>query len=105
MTDKIRYVNDIQIIKSDKEPGLIQIKAKGIADISELVVPVLVPGNNENISKDGIYELEFKFDSPGAEGMIVEIVIETELRIKNLPDNIKAIKIKASENTDIELLE
>jgi len=35
----------------------------------------------------------------------VEIVIETELRIKNLPDNIKAIKIKASENTDIELLE
>ena len=105
MTDKIRYVKDIQILKSDKEPGLIQIKAKGIAYISDLLVPVLVPGKNETISDDGIYELEFKFDSPGTEGMIVEIEIETELRIKNLPDNIKAIKIKASDNADIELIE
>lgn len=105
MTDKIRYVKDIQLIKSDKEPGLIQIKAKGIAYISELVVPVLVPGKNETISDDGIYELEFRFDSPGTEGMIMEIEIKTELRIKNLPDNIKAIKIKASDNADIELIE
>ena len=105
MKDKIKYVKDIQIVKSDKEPGLIQIKAKGIAYISELVVPVLVPGKNETIADDGIYELEFKFDSPGTEGMIVEIEIKTELRIKNLPDNIKAIKIKASDNADIELIE
>ena len=105
MTDKIKYVRDIQIIKSKNDPGLILIKAKGIAEISKLVVPVLKPGEDTGMSEDGIYELEFKFDSPGNGGLLVEVVLETELRIQNLPHNIKAIKIKAAENADIELIE
>ncbi|MEN8224094.1 MAG: hypothetical protein ABFS05_01940 [Bacteroidota bacterium] len=104
MTDKIRYVRDIQIIKSKEDPGLILIKAKGIAEISELIVPVFVPGENKNLAEDGVYELEFKLNPPGGKKLTLEVEMETELRIKNLPHNIKAIKIIASENSDIELL-
>jgi hypothetical protein len=104
MTDVIRYVKDIQIIKSEKEPGQILIKAKGIAEISKVLAPMLVPGKNNNLSEEGIYELEFKFDSPETGGMSYEIEMDVELRIKNLPPGIKGIKINASENSDIELI-
>jgi len=105
MTDQIKYVKDIQIIKSEKDPELLLVRAIGIAELRELVVPVLQAGEDNCVSEDGIYELDFKFDSPGNDGLIVEVVLETELRIQNLPHNIKAIKIKASENADIELIE
>jgi hypothetical protein len=104
MTDVIRYVKDIQIIKSEKDPGQILIKAKGVAEINKVLAPVLVPGKNNNLSEEGIYELEFKFDSPETGGMAFEIEMDVELRIKNLPPGIKGIKITASENSDIELI-
>ena len=62
MTNKIKYVRDIQIIKSAENPELILIKAKGIAEITKLIAPVLVPGENKNLCEDGVYELELKFD-------------------------------------------
>lgn len=104
MTDKIRYVRDIQIIKSDGDPGLILIKVKGIAEISKLITPVLVPGENKNVSEDGIYELELKFNPAEDEGLSIDLEVEVELRIKNLPAGIKAIKIIAADNSDIELI-
>lgn len=104
MTDKIKYVTDIQIIKSAKEPGFVMIKAKGIAAIDRLIAPVLRPGKNQNLSEDGIYELEFVLDSRNERDHEVEILVDVELRIKNLPENIKGLKIIASENSDIELI-
>ena len=104
MTDKIKYVTDIQIIKSAKEPGFVMVKAKGIAAIDKLIAPVLRPGKNQNFSDDGIYELEFLLDSRNERDLDVEILVDVELRIKNLPDNVKGLKIIASENSDIELL-
>ncbi len=104
MTDKIRYVRDIQIIKSNRDPGIILIKAKGIAEITKLIAPVLVPGENKNLCEDGIYELELKFDPTENKGLSVDLEVEVELRIKNLPASIKAVKIIASENSDIELI-
>jgi len=104
MTNKIKYVRDIQIIKSAENPELILIKAKGIAEITKLIAPVLVPGENKNLCEDGVYELELKFDPAEDEGLSVDLEVEVELRIKNLPASIKAVKIIASENSDIELL-
>ena len=40
MTNKIKYVRDIQIIKGAENPELILIKAKGIAEITKLIDPV-----------------------------------------------------------------
>lgn len=104
MTDKIKYVTDIRIIKSETEPGFLMIKAKGIAAIDRIIAPVLRPGKNENLSEDGIYELEFILDSRNERDYNVDIIVDVELRIKNLPENIKGLKIIASDNADIELL-
>ena len=81
------------------------IKAKGIAEIRKLISPVLVPGKNINLCEDGIYELDFKLDAEESAFIDLELEVEVELRIKNLPEGIKAVKIIASENSDIELIE
>jgi hypothetical protein len=104
MTDKIKYVRDIQIIKSEDEPGIVLIKAIGLAEIRKLVAPVLIPGKNNNISEEGIYELDFRLDSAESVFINVDLEVDVELRIKNLPQCVKAVKINASENCDIELI-
>ena len=104
MTDKIRYVRDIQIVKNDDEPDLTAIKAKGIAVIRKLIAPVLVPREYPEIPEDGIYELDFLLDKTQEEYINVELEVEVVFRIKNLPDLVKGVKINASENSDIELI-
>lgn len=104
MTDKIKYVKDIQVIKSNDGSGLLLIKAKGIAEINKLINPVLVPGKNGKMKEEGIYELDFKLEPTEFTNVAVELEMEVELRIKNLPKGIKAIKINASDNSDIELI-
>lgn len=104
MSDKIRYVQDIQIVKNDDEPDLIAIKAKGIAEIRKLVAPVLVPWEYQEIPEDGIYELDFRLDTTEEEYTDVKLEVDVVFRIKNLPDWVKGVKINASENSDIELI-
>ena len=105
MNDKIRYVRDIQIVKDDAEPDLMAIKARGIAEIKKLIAPVLVPRDYQETPSDGIYELDFKLDDSDREYTNVELEVDVVFRIKNLPDWVKGVKINASENSDIELIE
>lgn len=104
MSDKIRYVRDIQIIKNDAEPDLMAIKAKGVAEIRKLIAPVLVPREYQEIPDDGIYELDFRLDTTDKEYTDVELEVDVVFRIKNLPAWVKGVKINASENSDIELI-
>jgi hypothetical protein len=104
MSDKIRYVRDIQIVKNDAEPDLMAIKAKGVAEIRKLIAPVLVPREYQEIPDDGIYELDFRLDTTDKEYTDVELEVNVVFRIKNLPAWVKGVKINASENSDIELI-
>lgn len=104
MSDKIRYVRDIQIVKNDAEPDLMAIKAKGVAEIRKLIAPVLVPWEYPEIPDDGIYELDFRLDTTDKEYTDVELEVDVVFRIKNLPAWVKGVKINASENSDIELI-
>ncbi|MCD4725647.1 MAG: hypothetical protein K8R63_12470 [Bacteroidales bacterium] len=104
MSDKIRYVRDIQIVKNDAEPDLMAIKAKGVAEIRKLIAPVLVPREYQEIPDDGIYELDFRLDTTDKEYTDVELEVDVVFRIKNLPAWVKGVKINASENSDIELI-
>ena len=104
MSDKIRYVRDIQIVKHDNEQDLMAIKAKGIAEIEKLIVPVLVPWEYPEIPKDGIYELDFRLFGTEEEYTDVELEVEVVFRINKLPGWVKGVKINASENSDIELI-
>lgn len=105
MNDKIRYVRDIRIVKDDAEPDLMAIKARGIAEIKKLIAPVLVPRHYDEAPEDGIYELDFTLDESDQEYTNVELEVDVVFRIKNLPEWARGVKINASENSDIELID
>ena len=104
MKNEITYVKDIRIVKETTEPDLMAIKAKGIATLTKLIAPVLVPKNYDVIPEDGIYELDFSLDETHEDCVDVELEVEVVFRVKNMPDWVKGVKINAAENSDIELL-
>ena len=104
MEDKIKYIKNIQVVKDDTEPKLLAIKARGIAEIKKLLTPVLVPREYDSAPEDGIYELDFILDTTDKEYTSIEIELDVVVRVKNLPDWVKGVKINASENSNIELV-
>jgi hypothetical protein len=104
MMNKVRFVKDIRIVKEDKEPDLMAIKARGVAQLKRLIAPVLVAREYDTIPEDGIYELDFILDETGEEMANVELEVDVVFRVKAMPDWVKGVKINASENSDIELL-
>jgi hypothetical protein len=104
MKNRIKFVKRIQVIKDTSDPGLMAIKAEGIADLKIPLHPVLIPREYEDESEDGIFELDFKLDESGQEVTDVELEVEVIIRLKNLPGWVKGIKINADENSDIELI-
>jgi len=104
MKNEITYVKDVRITKEVAEPDLMAIKARGIASLTKLVAPVLVPRKYDVIPDDGIYELDFTLNDSHDDYINVELEVEVVFRVKNLPDWVKGVKINAAENSDIELL-
>lgn len=101
----IRYVKDIRIIREDNEPDLMVIKARGIAQLKKLISPVLMPRSYEKTPADGIFELDFILGQNDEELTNVELEVDVVFRIKNLPGWVKGVKVNASENSDIELIQ
>ena len=104
MKSIVRYVNNIRIIRQEKETELMAIKANGIAVINSLVSPVLVPREYSVIPGDGIFELDFKLEQGQHSVPNVELEVDVVFKIKDLPPWVKGVKINASENSDIELI-
>jgi len=101
---RVRYIKDIEVLKPDYEAGLMAIKAKGIAELKKLVMPVLVPRQHEIAPDDGIYEMDFIMETNGTGLTNVEMEVDIVFRLKSLPGWVKGVRIYASENSDIELL-
>lgn len=104
MNDKIRYVNRIQVVKDNQEPGLMTIKAEGTADIRILSNPVLVPREYAEAPEDGIYELDFQLSPTEEQFTEIEMEVNVIFRIGKVPDWVRAVKINASDNADIEVV-
>ena len=104
MKSRIKYVQRIQVIRDQSDTGLLAIKAQGVADLKMPLNPVLVPRTYEQAPEDGIFELDFKLDESGQEYTGVELEVEVVIRLKNLPEWVKGVKINADENSDIELI-
>ena len=104
MKSIVRYVNNIRIIRKEKETELMAIKANGIAVINSLVSPVLVPREYSDVPRDGIFELDFKLEQGQQSVPNVELEVDVVFKIKDLPPWVKGVKINASENSDIELI-
>lgn len=104
MNNKVRFVKGIQIVKGGDEQDKLAVKARGIAEVNLLVNPVLIPRKYESEPADGIYELDFALDETNEDYTKLELEVEVVFYIRNLPGWVKAIRINASENSDIELL-
>jgi hypothetical protein len=104
MKNEITYVKEIRIVKEVAEPGLMAIKASGIATIKKLIAPALIPKEYLSEPADGIFELDFTLNETHQDFVDVELEVEVVFRIKNLPDWVKGVKVNAMKNSDIELL-
>ena len=104
MKGRIKYVSRIQVIRDVSEPGLIAIRVKGLADLQAILQPLLVPRKYDTAPADGIFELDFTLEDSSQEHTDVELEVEVVIRLKNIPDWVKGIRINAEENSDIELL-
>jgi hypothetical protein len=104
MKSRIKYVSRIQVIRDNSEPGLLAIRVEGIADLNTILKPILVPKKYNTEPKDGIFELDFNLQE-GDEGISdVELEVQVIIRLKNIPDWVKGVRINAERNSDIELI-
>ena len=102
---KVNFVKSIKLLKDDTESGLLAVKATGIAELKNLIAPVLVSSKDyDKPPADGIYELDFVLDSSDKDYTSLELEVDVVFRIKNLPSWVKGFKVNAKENSDIELI-
>jgi CYTH domain-containing protein len=104
MTGNVKYIRNIMIIREESEPDIMAVRANGLARLSALPRPVLVPREYDVEPDDGIMELDFAFVGEAENVIDVEMEVDTVLKIKNLPHWVKGLRINASENSDIELI-
>ena len=104
MSAKLRLVNGLQVILPENEPGLMEIKANGIAKISQLYVPVLVPRKHDKVPEDGILELDILLVPAENAETDVELEVDLVLNKDELPYWVKGLRVNAAENSDIELI-
>ena len=104
MSGNLKYVKNFQIMRPENEPGLVAIRANGIAEINHLYSPVLVPKKYLEAPDDGILELDFFLLPADHSQSNVEMEVDIVFKLKNLPPWVKGLKIIASENSDIELI-
>ncbi len=103
--EKIRYLKDVRVIREETNPEMLAIKATGVAQLKHLLSPELVASeHNNDAANDGVYELDFVLGQTGIDPVDVEIEVDVVFRMKNIPNWVKAIKVNALENSDIELI-
>ena len=103
--EKVKYIKDIRIVKEENEPRMMAVKATGVAELKHILSPILVSSTDPDIpSKDGIYEMDFVLGDSGDQLTEVEMEVDVVFRFKNIPDWVKAIKVNARDNSDIELV-
>lgn len=103
--EKVRYLKNIRVFREETDTGMLAVKATGLAQLKHLLSPVLVAAKQNDISvSDGVYELDFVLGQTGINPIDVEMEVDVVFKMKNIPDWVKAIKVNALENSDIELL-
>ena len=91
--------------RDEYEPGLLAVKATGVAELHRMLAPVLVSTHNyDNAPRDGVYELDFVLGATQDEMTEVEMEVDVVFKFKKLPKWVKAIKVNATENSDIEII-
>jgi len=105
MNGIIKFVKNVEIIRQVTNPDLFTIKATGVAELQRMLAPVLVSSSNYTTApRDGVYELDFVMGATPDETTEVEMEVDVVFKFKKIPKWVKAIKVNATENSDIEIL-
>ncbi|MCL6751923.1 hypothetical protein KBT16_13495 [Nostoc sp. CCCryo 231-06] len=97
--EKIFEVQDISVILEDNQSTL-SIKASGNVTSSGWKNPELVSHSFEQPPPDGIYDFDIVAEPPSGIDLPVVMPIETEYKLKQIPNNLKGIRIHASKNVN-----
>jgi hypothetical protein len=95
--EKILEVQDISVILDGNLPVL-SIKASGNVTSSGWKNPELVPHSFEQPPPDGIYDFDLVAEPPSGIDLPVVMPIETEYKLKQIPNNLKGIRVHTSTN-------
>lgn len=103
--NKIKYLKDLVVLRDEKYPELIQLKIAGIARLKHLLSPIIASANEQDLSPvDGIYELDLMLSDTDGESLDVDLEMNVVIQLKNLPNNVKAIRVNAEDNSEIEII-
>jgi hypothetical protein len=103
--NKIKYLKDLVVLRDEKYPELIQLKIAGIARLKHLLAPIIASVNEQDLSPvDGIYELDLMLSDTDGESLDVDLEMNVVIQLKNLPNNVKAIRVNAEDNSEIEII-
>ena len=105
MNSGVKFIKNIRISRSENEPDLMAVKANGLAEINCSLSPALIPKKYTDPPRDGIMELDFIL-VPGENNYAdVELEVDIVFKMNDLPSWVKGLKINASENSNIELIQ
>lgn len=101
---KVLEVQDVQLSVLESFPPQLQITAVGTVPTGGWENAELIPYIHIQPPVDGVYDYDFVAESPA--GIVVQVVtpIKASFRLESIPDNLKGVRIHASSNTLVALL-
>ena len=97
--EKILEVQDISVIL-EGDPPVLSIKASGTVTSSGWKSPELVPHSFDPPAPDGIYDFDLVAEPSSGIDLPVVMPIEAELKLEQIPNNLKGIRIHAQNSKE-----
>ncbi|KPJ93033.1 MAG: hypothetical protein AMJ55_08860 [Gammaproteobacteria bacterium SG8_15] len=98
-------ITDVQLTLSKSNPPQLDIAVKGNVTSSGWTKPELTPFVYVTPPQDGIYDYDFQAVPPAGPAATVITPIEAGYSLNPLPDNLKGVRIHASQNKMEAMLE
>jgi hypothetical protein len=102
---KIKLLKGLMVQRDQENPELVQLRVTGITGLKQLLSPVIASvEKHDKSSGEGIYEFDLLLSETGMELMDVDLEVSVIFQIKDLPGWVKAIRVNAEENSEIEII-
>ncbi|MFU8842831.1 MAG: hypothetical protein ACNA7V_03375 [Bacteroidales bacterium] len=102
---KIKLLKGLMVQRDQENPELVQLRVTGITGLKQLISPVIASvENHDNPPGDGIYEFDLLLSDTGMELTDVDLEVSVIFQLKDLPGWVKAIRVNAEVNSEIEII-
>jgi hypothetical protein len=102
---KVNYLKKLRLFRNENDPDLVKLRVTGVTRFTRLLAPFVYPaGQHENAPDDGVYELNLMMKESENDTVDVELELDVVFDLKSLPKWVRAIRVNAAENSEIELI-